>query len=128
MRFAIIQTGGKQYKVEEGTSLKIEKLEGAEGNKVAFDKVLLTFDEKDGLTLGKPYISNLNIYGEVVKQGKGPKIIIFKYKPKKRERKKTGHRQTYTLIKITGIGEQKVIKAKKEEKPVKAKPKAKVRE
>mgnify|MGYP001605339568 CR=1 FL=1 len=111
MKFAIIQTGGKQYKVKEGASLKVEKLEASHGQQVIFDKVLLTFDEKEGLTLGKPYIANLNVYGQVIEQGKGAKIIIFKYKPKKRERKKTGHRQTYTLVKITSIGEQKATKA-----------------
>lgn len=121
MKFAIIQTGGKQYKVTEGSSLKVEKLDIEEGEKVTFDKVLLTFDDKEGLTLGKPYVAGMSVYGEVAKQAKGPKIIIFKYKPKKRERKKTGHRQSYTLVNITGIGEDK---PSKEEKPKIAKAKA----
>ena len=116
-KFAIIQTGGKQYKVQEGTSLKVEKLEASAGANVIFDKVLLTYDETAGLTVGKPFIEGVSLQGEVIEQAKGPKIIIFKYKPKKRERKKTGHRQSYTLVKITSIGSEKLEKSKKEEKP-----------
>jgi len=122
MKFAIIQTGGKQYKVQEGQSLKVEKLDIEEGKPVTFDKVLLTYEEGKGVTLGKPFLESINVYGQVVEQAKGPKIIVFKYKPKKRYRKKTGHRQRYTLVKITGIGSEKAEKIEKEvSEPVKAK-------
>lgn len=117
MKFAIIQTGGKQYKVQEGTSLKVEKLEVEAGANVTFDKVLLTYDETTGLKVGKPFIEGVSLQGEVIKQAKGPKIIIFKYKPKKRERKKTGHRQPYTLVKIAGMGGTKAEKQEKEKQP-----------
>lgn len=104
MRFAIIQTGGKQYKVQEGQSLKIEKLDIHEGKPVTFNKVLLTYEEGKGVNLGRPFLESINVYGEVVSQGKGEKIIVFKYKPKKRYRRKIGHRQSYSLVTITGIG------------------------
>jgi len=117
-KFAIIQTGGKQYKVREGNSLKVEKLDIEVGKPVVFDKVLLAYDEEKGLELGKPFLEDAKVKGEVMEQGKGEKIIVFKYKPKKRYRKKTGHRQRYTLVKITRIGaEEKGAKEAKEVKP-----------
>lgn len=100
--FGIIETGGKQYKVSVGDQIKIEKVEGEVGSKVVFDKVLLSTDGED-VKIGKPYISGSQISGEILAQEKGKKLIVFKYKPKKRQRTKNGHRQEYTKIKITEI-------------------------
>lgn len=95
---AIIETGGKQYTVEEGTTLYIEKLDAEEGSEVTFDKVLMAGDK-----VGMPYLESATVTGEVVKQGKQKKIIIFKYTPKKKYRKKQGHRQPYTKVEIKSI-------------------------
>jgi len=93
--YAIIATGGKQYKVEEGSQLIIEKLDAREGETVTFDQVLLV--NKDGeVVVGTPTISGATVTAQVKEHGKGKKIIVFKYKPKKNYRRKQGHRQPYT--------------------------------
>ncbi|MFZ5969535.1 MAG: 50S ribosomal protein L21 [Bacillota bacterium] len=100
--YAIIETGGKQYRVQEGDTLFIEKLEANQGETVDFDKVLAV--SKDGqLTLGAPVVSGAKVSATVVENGKAPKIIIFKYKSKKDFRKKQGHRQPFTKVKIEKI-------------------------
>jgi len=99
--FAIITTGGKQYKVNEGDVIFIEKLEVAEGEKVTFDKVLAVSGEK--FTAGAPYVAGASVEATVVKNGKGPKLHILKYKSKKDSKKKIGHRQPYTKVEITKI-------------------------
>ena len=96
---AVIETGGKQYYVTEGTVLYIEKLEAEAGEKVKFDKVLMA----NGVT-GNPYVKGATVEGEVLKQGKGKKLTIFTYVPnKKSTRKKQGHRQPYTRVTIESI-------------------------
>ena len=95
---AVIETGGKQYYVEEGTELYVEKLDAEVGSKVDFDKVLMV----DG-AFGNPYLSNAKVTGEVVKHGKDKKIVVFKYVPKNKYRKKQGHRQPYTKVVIKSI-------------------------
>jgi len=100
--YAIIETGGKQYRVQEGDVVRVEKLDVAEGETVKFDKVLLVADEGE-LKVGKPYVDGAVVEGTVEGQGKAKKIIIFKYKAKKDYRKKQGHRQPYTQIKIEKI-------------------------
>lgn len=100
--YAVIETGGKQYKVQEGDVLYIEKLEVGEGEAVSFDKVLLVSKE-DGLVVGSPLVSGATVSGKVEKHGKGKKIIVFKYKSKKNIRKKQGHRQPYTKVVIDKI-------------------------
>ena len=95
---AVIETGGKQYYVEEGTVLYIEKLDAEAGSKVKFDKVLMA----NG-TVGMPVVDGAYVEAEVVKNGKGKKIIIFKYNQKKKYRKKQGHRQPYTKVEIKKI-------------------------
>lgn len=95
---AIIKTGGKQYLVENGSEIYVEKLEVASGNTVTFDEVL-SVDDK----IGTPFVKGATVTGEVVRHGKGKKVTIFKYKAKKDYRNKTGHRQNYTLVKVTGI-------------------------
>lgn len=99
--YAVIETGGKQYTVNVGDKLKIEKLNANEGDKVTFDKVLLVGG--DNLKVGKPYVEGAKVEAKVLAQGKGKKIVIFKYKPKKNERTKKGHRQPYTLVEIENI-------------------------
>lgn len=95
---AVIESGGKQYYVEEGTVLYLEKLDSNVGDKIVFDRVLMV----NGVA-GKPYLSNVEVTGEVLKHGKQRKIIVFKYKPKKNYRKKQGHRQPYTKVEIKSI-------------------------
>lgn len=100
--YAIIETGGKQYKVQEGDVIRIEKLDLAEGDTVTFDKVLL-LSKEDGITAGKPYLEGVTVDAVVEGQGKAKKIIVFKFKPKIDYRRKQGHRQPYTQIKIEKI-------------------------
>jgi large subunit ribosomal protein L21 len=100
--FAVIQTGGKQYKVSEGTVLFIEKIEAEADETVKFDNVLAVSDD-NGFKVGAPYVEGAAVEAKVVKQGKGKKIYIIKYKPKKNEKKKMGHRQLYTKVEITKI-------------------------
>ncbi|NGQ94299.1 50S ribosomal protein L21 [Brevibacillus sp. SYP-B805] len=100
--YAIIETGGKQYKVEEGAVLYIEKLAAAEGETVTFDKVL--FVSKDGkVTAGAPTVAGATVTGKVEKHGKGAKVIVYKYKAKKNYRRKQGHRQPFTKVVIEKI-------------------------
>ncbi|MBO4358254.1 MAG: 50S ribosomal protein L21 [Erysipelotrichaceae bacterium] len=101
--YAIIETGGKQLKVEEGQTIFVEKLDVEEGKKYTFDKVVAL--ENGGLTLGDPYVEGAKVTCKVEKQGKAKKIIIFKYKPKKgSSRRKQGHRQPYTKLTVEKIG------------------------
>jgi large subunit ribosomal protein L21 len=100
--YAIIKTGGKQYRVEEGQIIKIEKLSAEEGDNVEFDQVLALSND-DGLKAGSPMVEGASVKGKVIDQGKNKKIVVFKYKPKIRYRKKTGHRQPYTRVLIEDI-------------------------
>lgn len=99
---AIIETGGKQYKVAEGDTLFIEKLPVEAGEAVTFDKVLAVIDG-DNVTVGTPVVEGAKVDASVVKNGKGKKVIVFKYKPKKGYRRKQGHRQPYTKVTIGKI-------------------------
>ena len=102
MTQAVIKTGGKQYLVKEGEKIKIEKIEKKEGEEVEFKEVL--FLEKDGkIKIGKPLVEGAKVVGKVLKQGRSKKIIVFKYKPKTRYRKKKGHRQPFTEVLIEKI-------------------------
>lgn len=100
--FAVIKTGGKQYRVEENNILKIEKLECAEGEKVIFDTVLMIGDAKNP-TVGNPLVAGATVEGTVVKQMRDRKVIIFKKKRRQNYRRKKGHRQHLTVIQITKI-------------------------
>ena len=99
---AIIETGGKQYKVAEGDTLFIEKLPVEAGEAVTFDKVLAVIDGEN-VTVGTPVVEGAKVDASVVKNGKGKKVIVFKYKPKKGYRRKQGHRQPYTKVEIKKI-------------------------
>lgn len=100
--YAIIETGGKQYKVQEGDVIRVEKLNVAAGETVTFDKVLAV-SKDDALTVGSPLVDGANVTASVVEEGKGKKIIVYKYKPKKTYHKKQGHRQPFTKLTITSI-------------------------
>ena len=108
--YAVIETGGKQYRVQEGDIITVEKLNVEAGEKVVFDKVLVLAGEGD-LKVGVPYVEGAAVAGEVVENGKGKKVIIFKYKAKKDYRKKQGHRQPYTMVEINSIGGVKAAPA-----------------
>ncbi|OQB25200.1 MAG: 50S ribosomal protein L21 [Firmicutes bacterium ADurb.Bin182] len=100
--YAVIQTGGKQYKVSEGDEIFVEKLEAEPGSEVAFDVLLLSDDT--GVRVGKPVLSGVEAKARVIEHGKNKKVVVFKYKPKKNYRKKQGHRQPFTKVEITSIG------------------------
>ena len=100
--YAIIESCGKQYKVAQGDVVFFEKLDAEEGKKVSFDKVILV-SEDGKVQVGNPYVKGVKVEGKVVSHGKAKKIIVFKMKAKKNERKKQGHRQPYTKVEITGI-------------------------
>jgi len=100
--YAIIETGGKQYDVRVGDTIKIEKLEADPGTNVTFDKVLLVSDE-GASKIGAPYVDGVTVTASVLAQGKAKKVIVYKYKSKKGYHKKKGHRQPYTSLKIEAI-------------------------
>ena len=107
--YAIIRSGGKQYKVEPGMVVKVEKLDAEVGSEVSFE-ALMTSDGK-AVQVGQPVLADVVVKGKVLAQDKAKKVIVFKYKPKKDYRKKQGHRQPYTKVEITQVGSE-VAKAK----------------
>ncbi len=100
--YAIVRTGGKQYRAEKGATLVVEKIEGEVGSKVDLESVLLVCSG-DKVTAGSPYVKGAKVKAEIVRQGKGPKLNAFNYKPKKNIRKRWGHRQPETHLKVTDI-------------------------
>jgi large subunit ribosomal protein L21 len=101
MKAAVIRTGGKQYRVSEGDTLSVEKLAGEPGAKVEFEDVL--FLGGDSPKIGNPLVKGAKVTGEIVAQRRGEKLVVFKFKRRKRHRRKAGHRQALTNVKITGI-------------------------
>ncbi len=100
--YAVVKTGGKQYRVSPGDTIKVEKLEGNQGDEVLLDEVLLVAGTED-IVLGKPFIDGVRVKAEIVDQGRNRKVLVFKYKRRKRYRRKNGHRQTFTSLRIHGI-------------------------
>ena len=100
--FAVLNTGGKQYKVTQGDLIEVEKLESKAGDTVTLDQVLMV-GKGENIEVGSPYVSGCKVTGEVVEQGKSAKIIVFKKKRRKGYRRKNGHRQLFTQLKITEI-------------------------
>lgn len=100
--YAVVATGGKQYKVQQGDILRVEKLAGDVGAEVAFDKVLM-FSDGENVQIGQPVVEGAIVKGHIIEQGKSKKIIVFKYKRRKRYRRKQGHRQPYTAVRIDAI-------------------------
>ena len=107
--YAIIEACGKQYKVAEGDEVFVEKLDLNEGDKVTFDKVLLLSDGEK-VKIGTPTVKSAKVEATVIENGKAKKVVVFKYKAKKNERKKQGHRQPYTKIKIDKIRQRATTK------------------
>ena len=100
--YAIVQTGGKQYRVQPGDTVRVESLRGDEGDTVEFDRILMVSDE-GRVIVGNPNIPGAKVTAEIVTQGRDDKIIVFKYKAKTRYRRKNGHRQPFTDLKVTEI-------------------------
>jgi large subunit ribosomal protein L21 len=100
--YAVIQTGSKQYRVAEGETLRVEKLLASPGDKLSFVPLLFA-DDGGNVQVGKPQVSGIKVEAEVLEQGLGKKLVIFKYKRRKSYRRKTGHRQPFTALKITAI-------------------------
>ncbi len=101
-KFAIIKTGGKQYKVAEKDVLKIEKIPGKAGEAVEFDKILLTVDGEN-VEIGKPVVAGKKVVGKILEQGRSKKVLVVKYKPKVRYKKRVGHKQMFTRMEIVKI-------------------------
>ena len=101
--YAILETGGKQYKVQTGDVIEVERIDGEVGAQVELGRVLMLAADDAAPTFGSPAIEGARVFGEVVEQGKGDKIIVFKYKPKGRYRRKTGHRQPVTRVRVGDI-------------------------
>lgn len=122
--YAVVETGGKQYKVAEGDVIFVEKLDVKDGAKVTLDKVLAVGTDK-GIKVGDPFVKGATVEAKAVKTGKGKKVVVFTYKPKKNEKRKMGHRQPYTKLEIVKISEKaaKAPAAAKEDK-AEAKPAA----
>lgn len=101
MSYAVIRSGGKQYRVSEGDTVKLEVLSGNPGEKVTFQDVLMIGG--DAPKFGKPVVAGASVEGEIVEHGRGEKLTVFKFRRRKRSRKKAGHRQNYTAVRITGV-------------------------
>ena len=100
--YAVVNSGGKQYKVQQGQVLRVEKIPGDVGNPVTFERVLM-FSDGENVSIGQPELEDVAVEGHIVEQGKAKKIIVFKYKKRKRYRRKKGHRQEFTAVLIDGI-------------------------
>ena len=103
VNIAVIQTGGKQYIVKDGTVLKVEKLAGEQGGKVVFDRVLLVGEEGGEVRIGTPTVSGAKVEAVILEQGRAPKVTVIKYKRKVRYKRKRGHRQHFTKVRIEKI-------------------------
>ncbi len=106
MKYAIIESGGKQYRVEEGSTIEVDHLPVEVNKKVKLDDILMVVED-DAIQVGTPKVKGVKVNATVIGHEKGPKVVIFKYSPKKRIRTKTGHRQQYTQLKIDSIGKEK---------------------
>jgi large subunit ribosomal protein L21 len=101
MAYAVIRTGGKQYRVAAGDVVQVATLAGNPGDKVKFDDVLLVGGE--AVTIGKPNVAGAAVEAEIVQHGRGPKLVVFKFRKRKRSRRKAGHRQAFTAVRITEV-------------------------
>jgi large subunit ribosomal protein L21 len=100
--YAVIESGGKQYRVSEGDAISVEKLPYQVGDEVEFERVLLVSGE-EGVTIGQPVVKGAKVVAKVESEGRGPKILVWKYRPKQRYRRRQGHRQAYTCLRIEKI-------------------------
>ncbi|CAB1078456.1 LSU ribosomal protein L21p [Olavius algarvensis Delta 1 endosymbiont] len=122
--YAVVNTGGKQYKVKQGEILRVEKIPGDVGSPVTFDRVLM-FSDGETVSIGQPVLDDVAVEGHIVEQGKAKKIIVFKYKRRKRYRRKQGHRQQFTAVQIDSISTKEAKAKKTPEKADEPKPEAK---
>jgi len=102
--YAVIESGGKQYRLGPGDAISVEKIEGDVGQTVVFGKVLMVVDDEGSATLGNPVVEGVAVTAEILEHGRGKKIVVFKYKPKVNYRRKQGHRQPFTRVRVTAIG------------------------
>ncbi len=114
--YAVVNSGGKQYKVQQGQVLRVEKIPGDVGNPVTFDRVLM-FSDGESISIGQPDLADIVVEGHIVEQGKSKKIIVFKYKRRKRYRRKKGHRQEFTAVRIDGIKSKAQKKSESKAEP-----------
>lgn len=112
MKYAIVESGGKQYRAVEGATIEVDRLPQEVGERLNLERVLLVVDGEN-VAVGKPTVSNASVVATVVEHIKGPKVVAFRYRPKKRIRRKIGHRQTYTRLLIEQISETAPVKAAK---------------
>jgi large subunit ribosomal protein L21 len=103
--YAVVNSGGKQYKIQQGEVLRVEKISGDVGSPVTFDRVLM-FSDGENVSIGQPLLDSVSVEGHIVEQGKAKKVIVFKYKRRKRYRRKNGHRQEFTAVQIDSINAQ----------------------
>ena len=122
--YALIEFAGKQFKVEEGSSIKVPYVDGKVGSKVTFDKIIYMDDGKNK-TVGTPIVAGVKIDGEIVSHGRERKVVVFKFKRRKGYQKKNTHRQEYSILKVGKVGKAKKVAKKESEKPVESKPVAK---
>ena len=122
--YALIEFAGKQFKVEEGSSIKVPYVDGKVGSKVTFDKIIYMDDGKNK-TVGTPIVAGVKIDGEIVSHGRERKVVVFKFKRRKGYQKKNTHRQEYSILKVGKVGKAKKVAKKESAKPVKSKPAAK---
>lgn len=101
--YAVIQTGGKQYRVEAGQTVVVEKLPGKPGDKITFSDVLMVSSGDGNIKIGKPALAGAKVSGEIVEQGRGEKLVVFKFRRRKNYVRRNGHRQDLTAVKIAGI-------------------------
>ena len=107
--YAIVETGGKQYRVSEGDVVRIEKKEGEPGEEILLDKILLVGSGEEGVRVGTPFLEDVRVRAEILAQRRGRKIVVFKFKRRKDYRKKQGHRQDYTGVRIKAIEQGQAI-------------------
>jgi len=119
--YAVVNSGGKQYKIQQGEILRVEKISGDVGSPVTFDRVLM-FSDGENVSIGQPLLDSVSVEGHIVEQGKAKKVIVFKYKRRKRYRRKNGHRQEFTAVQIDSI------KAQGTKAPKAAEPKTEAKE
>ena len=122
--YALIEFAGKQFKVEEGSSIKVPYVDKKVGSKVAFDKIIYMDDGKNK-TVGTPIVAGVKIDGEIVSHGRERKVVVFKFKRRKGYQKKNTHRQEYSILKVGKVGKAKKVAKKESAKPVESKPAAK---
>ena len=119
--YALIEFAGKQFKVEEGSSIKVPYVDGKVGSKVAFDKIIYMDDGKNK-TVGTPIVAGVKIDGEIVSHGRERKVVVFKFKRRKGYQKKNTHRQEYSILKVGKVGKAKKVAKKESANPVESKP------